>query len=43
MAGVAYIATLQLWITGGEAFTNYAERMYRKILTRPIASGWVRR
>lgn len=43
VAGVAYVVTLPLWRIGGEAFTNYAEQIYRKVLARPIASGYVRR
>jgi undecaprenyl-diphosphatase len=43
VAGVAYVVTLPLWRTGGDALTNYAEQTYRKVFVRPITSGWVRR
>lgn len=43
VASAACIVTLPIWKIGGEAVTNYAERMYRKVFARPIASGWVRR
>jgi undecaprenyl-diphosphatase len=43
VACVAYVVTLPLWRTGGDTLTTYAERMYRKVFSRPITLGWVRR
>lgn len=43
VACAAYVVTLPLWRIGGDALTAYAERIYRKIFSRPITSGWVRR
>ena len=43
VAGVAYVVILPLWRMAGDTLTNLAERLYRTVLARPIASGWVRR
>lgn len=43
VAGVAYVVIAPLWRMAGDTLTNLAERLYRAVLTRPIASGWVRR
>ena len=43
VAGAVYVVTLPLWRIGGDALTNYAEQIYRKVFSRPIAYGWVRR
>ena len=43
VAGVAYVVISPLWRMAGDTITNLAEQLYRTILARPIASGWVRR
>ncbi len=43
VAGVAYVAISPLWRMAGDTFTNLTERLYRVVLARPIASGWIRR
>jgi hypothetical protein len=43
VAAVAYGVIVPLWRMVGEAITSVAERLYRAVLARPIASGWVRR
>ncbi|WP_432263089.1 phosphatase PAP2 family protein [Cupriavidus sp. TMH.W2] len=43
VAGVAYALIAPLWRMAGNTLTDLAERLYRAILARPIASGWVRR
>lgn len=42
VASVAYVVILPLWRMAGDTITNLAEQLYRTILARPIASGWVR-
>jgi undecaprenyl-diphosphatase len=43
VAGVAYVVILSPWRMTGDTITNLAEQLYRTVLARPIASGWVRR
>ena len=43
VAGVSYVVISPLWRMAGDTMTNLAEQLYRTILARPIASGWVRR
>ena len=43
VAGVAYVVISPLWRMAGDTCTNLAERLYRAVLARPIASGWIRR
>ena len=43
VAALAYVLLAPLWRRAGEPLTNGAERLYRAVLARPIAAGWVRR
>lgn len=43
VAGVTYVVISPLWRKTGDTITNLAEQLYRVVLVRPIASGWVRR
>lgn len=43
VAGMAYGVIAPLWRMAGNTLTDHAERLYRAVLARPIASGWVRR
>ena len=43
VAGVATVVISPLWRMAGDTCTNLAEQLYRAVLARPIASGWVRR
>ncbi|NMM39185.1 MAG: phosphatase PAP2 family protein [Glaciimonas sp.] len=43
VAGVAAVVVAPLWHMAGGTLTSLAERLYRVVLARPIASGWVRR
>lgn len=43
VAALAYALLAPLWRWAGEPLTNRAERLYRAVLARPIAAGWVRR
>jgi undecaprenyl-diphosphatase len=43
VAGLTYVVISPLWRKKGDTFTNLAEQLYRVVLARPIASGWVRR
>jgi undecaprenyl-diphosphatase len=43
MAGVAYALIAPLWHLVGNAVTRWAIVVYRKLLARPIALGWLRR
>lgn len=42
VAAVAYMAVTPLWRMLGASATDLAERLYRHILARPIAMGWIR-
>jgi len=43
VAGVAYALIAPLWHLVGNAVTRWAIVVYRKLLARPIALGWLRR
>ena len=43
VAAVAYVIVSPLWRMAGDALIVLAERLYRTILARPIAAGWLRR
>ena|ERR1035437_1325088 len=43
VAGIAYAIVSPIWRKRGDATMRLAERIYRKILALPIASGWIRR
>ena len=43
VAGVAYVVIAPAWRMTGNLFTDPAERLYRAVFARPIASGWIRR
>lgn len=43
VAGVAYVVISPLWRIAGDTFTNQAAQLYRAVLARPIAFGWIRR
>ena len=43
VAGVSYVVISLLWRMVGDTLTNLAENLYRVVLARPIASGWLRR
>lgn len=43
VAGVAYFLLAPFWALGGAAVTRWAIALYRKLLARPIALGWLRR
>ncbi len=43
VAGVTYVLVAPVWRTAGAARVNGAEQLYRTLLARPIAAGWVRR
>lgn len=40
---VAYTGTRLLWNPAARQCTGQVERLYRFVLARPIASGWIRR
>jgi undecaprenyl-diphosphatase len=42
VAGAAYGVAAPMWRPGGEPLVALAERLYRAVLARPIAAGWVR-
>lgn len=43
VAVCAYLVVSPLWRRAGRAITRMAERLYRTVLARPIAAGWIRR
>lgn len=43
VAAMAYAVVLPLWRTWGDTVIHLVERLYRAILARPIAAGWLRR
>lgn len=43
VAAVAHAVVSPLWRMAGDALTILAEWLYRKLLARPIAAGWMRR
>ena len=43
VSAVAYAIVSPLWRMAGDALTVLAERLYRTVLARPIAAGWLRR
>jgi undecaprenyl-diphosphatase len=43
VAAFAYVVVAPTWRWVGSAATRFAERLYRAVLARPIARGWVRR
>lgn len=42
IAAIAYAAVSPAWRAIGNRITDIAEELYRKVLARPIAWGWVR-
>lgn len=42
VAGVVYVAVSPVWRKTAIPCTNLAEKLYRVLLARPIAAGWVR-
>lgn len=42
VVAVAHAAVTPLWRTVGEPIAELAERVYRSLLARPIAAGWIR-
>ena len=43
VAACSYLIVSPLWRRAGMAITGLAERLYRTVLARPIAAGWIRR
>ena len=43
VAGVAYVIISPLWRMAGDTLANRTEWLYRVVLARPIASGWLPR
>ncbi|WP_321782197.1 phosphatase PAP2 family protein [Burkholderia pyrrocinia] len=43
VACATYVLIAPLWVLAGRAVTGIITRIYRKLLARPIASGWLRR
>jgi undecaprenyl-diphosphatase len=43
VASAAYAITSPVWRMIADTLTRVAEKVYRQILARPIAAGWVRR
>ncbi|WP_154670915.1 phosphatase PAP2 family protein [Paraburkholderia dilworthii] len=43
VACLAYALMTPLWRIGGTPITSSAIALYRKLLTTPIALGWLRR
>lgn len=43
VAACSYLIVSPLWRRAGRATTGFAERLYRTVLARPIAAGWIRR
>ncbi|MEO8410450.1 MAG: phosphatase PAP2 family protein [Propionivibrio sp.] len=43
VAGFSYLFVSQIWRRAGVAITGLAERLYRTLLARPIAAGWIKR
>jgi undecaprenyl-diphosphatase len=43
VACMAYVVIALLWQLGGRAVTRSVVTLYRKLLARPIAFGWLRR
>ncbi len=43
VAGAAYAITSPAWRMVADTLTRVAEKLYRTILARPIAAGWLRR
>lgn len=43
IAACSYLLVSPFWRRAGMAITGLAERLYRAVLARPIAAGWVRR
>ena len=43
VAGAAYVVVSPLWRMAGDTLSNLAEKLYRTLFARLIASGWVRR
>lgn len=42
VAAVTYALVTPLWRRLGASITDLAEHIYRRVLTRPIAMGWIR-
>jgi undecaprenyl-diphosphatase len=42
VAAAAYGVVTPLWRALGASFTGLVERLYRYLLARPIAMGWIR-
>lgn len=42
VAGAAYVVVSSLWRMVGDTLVHLAERLYRTVLARPIAVGWLR-
>ncbi len=42
VAGAVYASMTPLWRKFGEPIIHVAERLYRRLLARPIADGWIR-
>lgn len=42
VAAVAYAVVTPLWRRTGKPITGLAERLYRRLLAKPIAAGWTR-
>lgn len=42
VATVAYGVVTPLWCMAGELIAGLTERLYRSLLARPIAAGWIR-
>ncbi|MDE3015363.1 MAG: phosphatase PAP2 family protein [Pseudomonadota bacterium] len=43
VASVVWTGVSPVWHRGGAMCTQLAERLYRKVMARPIAMGWTRR
>lgn len=42
VAGAAYVVVSPVWRMVGETLVHFAEHLYRTVLARPIAAGWLR-
>lgn len=42
VAGAVYISASPAWRTVADTLTRLVEKLYRKLLARPIAAGWIR-
>lgn len=41
VASAVYAITSPVWLMIADTLTRVAEKVYRKVLARPIAAGWV--